>query len=288
VPEIYDGIINIKAIAREPGARAKVAVRSVESNLDPVGACVGVRGSRVQVVINELKGEKIDIIEWSEDTATFVVNALTPASVLKVVIDEENNKIETVVPEKDFSIAIGRKGQNARLASKLTGWSIDILTEEQESKIRKEEADKIYDVFVNYLEMDDMLARLLIAEGISEVEEICMIDVEELATIESLDLDKAKIIHEKAEQFVNTEAYKKIKWDRYNLNEALLELKNLTAETAICLKAKKIDSITDVADLSRDDFKDIIGDSIVCSDQEIDELIMNARDILNSLEVKEG
>ncbi|MBT5827595.1 MAG: transcription termination/antitermination protein NusA [Alphaproteobacteria bacterium] len=288
VPEIYDGIINIKAIAREPGARAKVAVRSVESNLDPVGACVGVRGSRVQVVINELKGEKIDIIEWSEDTATFVVNALTPASVLKVVIDEENNKIETVVPEKDFSIAIGRKGQNARLASKLTGWSIDILTEEQESKIRKEESEKVYDVFVNHLDMDDMLARLLIAEGISEVEEICMIDVEELATIETLDLDRAKIIHKKACDFVKTDNYKKIKWDRYNLDDSLLEVKNLTAEIAISLKARKVVTVTDVADLSRDDFKDIVSDSIDCSDKEVDEIIMDARDVVNSLEVKES
>lgn len=290
VPEIYDGIINIKAVAREPGARAKIAVKSVESNLDPVGACVGVRGSRVQVVINELKGEKIDIIEWSEDTAAFVVNALTPANVLKVIIDEEGKRIETVVPEKDFSIAIGRKGQNARLASKLTGWSIDILTEEQEAKARKEESDKIYDLFVNHLDMDDMLARLLIAEGISEVEEILMIDVEELATIEGFNLDKAKNLHDKAQKFVKTKTYKQIKWDRYNLDVALFDVKNLTADIAIYLKNNNVKTINDLADLSRDEFKDIIDDSLINSDKKIDELIMSARDTAYSIEdeVKEG
>ncbi|MFZ8864543.1 MAG: transcription termination factor NusA [Rickettsiales bacterium] len=287
VPEIYDGIINIKAIAREPGVRAKIAVKSVESNLDPVGACVGVRGSRVQVVINELKGEKIDIVEWSEDTATFVVNALTPASVLKVIIDEDSKKIETVVPEKDFSIAIGRKGQNARLASKLTGWNIDILTEEQEAKIRKEEADKIYEVFVTHLEMDDMLARLLIAEGISEVEEISMIDIEELAEIEGFNHDKAKALHEKATKFAKSKTYQKIKWDRYNLDVELLNVKNISADIAISLKNENITKLEDLADLSRDDFKDLVSSKLIDSDQKIDDLIMSARDIIYSYEKKD-
>ena len=287
VPEIYDGIIKIKAISREPGARAKVAVQSVESNLDPVGACVGVRGSRVQVIINELKGEKIDIIEWSEDTATFVVHALTPAQVLKVVIDEESNRIETVVPQKDYSIAIGRKGQNARLASKLTGWSIDILTEEEEAKIRKEEAEKVFEVFVKHLKMDDMLAHVLVSEGITEVEEILMIAPEELANIEGFDVDKAKELHKTAEKFSKSKTYKNLKWERFDSDKAFMDVKNMDANIALCLKRNNVTNINGLADLSRDEFKDIVSESLLDSDKKIDDLIMSAREIAFADDVKD-
>ena len=279
VPEIYDGIIKIKSISREPGARAKIAVQSVESNLDPVGACVGVRGSRVQVVINELKGEKIDIIEWSDDPATFVVNALTPATVLKVVIDEESNRIETVVSQKDYSIAIGRRGQNARLASKLTGWKIDILTEEEESRIRKEEAEKTYELFTKHLKLDDLSARVLIAEGVSEVEEIIMAGSENLATIEGFDIKKAEELTANAEKFSKSKTYIKLKWEKLELADELLNVKNITPTIAFNLKQNNIVKIDDLADLSRDEFKDIISQDIIDDDKKIDELIMSARDI---------
>lgn len=285
VPEIFDGIIKIKSVAREPGARAKIAVFAVESNLDPVGACVGVRGSRVQVVINELKGEKIDVIEWSDDPAKFVINALVPAKAQKVIIDEERGVIECIVSEKDYSIAIGRKGQNARLASKLTGWNIDILTEDQEEAIRKQENERIFDVFVSKLGLDEMLARLLIAEGISEVEEILMIEPEDLAQIEGFDEARVQSLVENAANFVETEEYRKLKWERYSLDVALLSLDDLRADVALDLKKNNVSRLIDVADLSTDEFKEKIGEEIEISDEEINSIIMQARKIAYDIEI---
>lgn len=279
VPEIFDGIIKIKAISREPGARAKIAVYAVESNLDPVGACVGVRGSRVQVVISELKGEKIDVIEWSEDPAKFVINALVPAKVQKVVIDEENSLIECVVSEQDYSIAIGRRGQNARLASRLTGWNIDILTEDQESVLRKQENDRVFEVFVDKLGIDEMLARFLIAEGISEVEELLMIDPEDLAQIDGLSQEKADDLVRVAAEFVESEEYREHKWAVDSLSVDLLQLRDLRPDTAFALKKHNIRTLGDVADLSTDEFRDNMSEEIEISDEEINSLIMEARKI---------
>ena len=184
VPEIYDGVIEIKSVARDPGSRAKIAVYSHDNGMDPVGACVGMRGSRVQAVVTELGGEKIDIIPWSPNIATFIVNALAPAEVTKVVMDEEKRRLDVVVPDEQLSLAIGRRGQNVRLASILTGWYIDILTEEEETKRRQEEYNTRSSLFIEALDVDDVIARLLIAEGFIKVEEIAETAIEELSSIE--------------------------------------------------------------------------------------------------------
>src|SRR6187431_2209850 len=189
VPEIYDGIIEIKSVARDPGSRAKIGVVSRDSGIDPVGACVGMRGSRVQAVVQELQGEKIDIIPWSQDHATFVVNALAPAEVSKVVLDEDSGRIEVVVPDDQLSLAIGRRGQNVRLASQLTGFDIDILTESQESERRQEEFKSRSQTFMDALDVDDVIAHLLVTEGFASVEEVAFVPTEDLAGIEGFDAD---------------------------------------------------------------------------------------------------
>ncbi len=191
VPEIYDGIVEVKAVARDPGSRAKIAVVSRDSSVDPVGACVGMRGSRVQAVVNELQGEKIDIIPWSHDIATFVVNALAPAEVAKVVLDEERERIEVVVPDQQLSLAIGRRGQNVRLASQLTGWDIDILTEQEESERRQAEFENRTRMFIDTLNVDEVIGQLLASEGFNSVEELAMVDAKEIAGIEGFDDDTA-------------------------------------------------------------------------------------------------
>src|ERR1700682_4605305 len=198
VPEIYDGIIEIKAVARDPGSRAKIAVISRDSGIDPVGACVGMRGSRVQAVVGELQGEKIDIIPWSQDPATFVVNALAPAEVAKVVLDEETHRIEVIVPDDQLSLAIGRRGQNVRLASMLTGWDIDIMTEAEESERRQKEFAERTNIFMNALNVDEVIAHLLVTEGVGWLEEVAFVPVEDLAEIEGFDVDVATELQERA------------------------------------------------------------------------------------------
>src|SRR6186713_875594 len=198
VPEIYDGIIEIKAAARDPGSRAKIGVISYDSSIDPVGACVGMKGSRVQAVVQELQGEKIDIIPWSPDPATFIVNALQPAEVVKVVLDEDSGRIEVVVPDEQLSLAIGRRGQNVRLASQLTGWDIDILTEQEESERRQAEFEARTKVFVEALNLDEVVGQLLASEGFSSVEELAQVDQKELAQIEGFDEDTARELQERA------------------------------------------------------------------------------------------
>src|SRR5881227_859554 len=200
VPEIYEGIVEVKAVARDPGSRAKIAVISRDSGVDPVGACVGMRGSRVQAVVNELQGEKIDIIPWSQDPATFVVNALAPAEVAKVVMDEEQRRVEVVVPDDQLSLAIGRRGQNVRLASQLTGWDIDILTEAEESERRTEEFRTRSQLFIDALDIDDVIAHLLVTEGFGSLEEVAFVPVDELAEIEGFDVDVATELQERARQ----------------------------------------------------------------------------------------
>src|SRR3954454_4700422 len=200
VPEIYDGIIEIKSVVRDPGSRAKIAVLSHDSSIDPVGACVGMRGSRVQAVVGELQGEKIDIIPWSQDPATFVVNGLAPAEVSKVVMDEEQRRIEVVVPDDQLSLAIGRRGQNVRLASQLTGWDIDILTEAEESERRTEEFRTRSQMFIDAFDIDDVIAHLLVTEGFGSIEEVAFVPVEELAEIEGFDIDIATELQDRARQ----------------------------------------------------------------------------------------
>src|SRR4030088_79284 len=198
VPEIYDGIIEVKSVARDHGSRAKIAVISKDSSIDPVGACVGMRGSRVQAVVGELQGEKIDIIPWSQDPATFVVNGLAPAEVSKVVMDEEQRRIEVVVPDDQLSLAIGRRGQNVRLASQLTGWDIDILTEAEESERRTEEFRTRSQLFIDALDIDEVIAHLLVTEGFGSLEEVAFVPVEDLAEIEGFDVDVAAELQERA------------------------------------------------------------------------------------------
>src|SRR5213082_1943899 len=205
VPEIYDGIIEIKSVARDPGSRAKIAVISRDSGIDPVGACVGMRGSRVQAVVGELQGEKIDIIPWSQDPATFVVNGLAPAEVSKVVMDEEQRRIEVVVPDDQLSLAIGRRGQNVRLASQLTGWDIDILTEAEESERRTEEFRTRSQLFIDALDIDEVIAHLLVTEGFGSLEEVAFVPVEELSEIEGFDIDVATELRERARAFLQAQ-----------------------------------------------------------------------------------
>ena len=202
VPEIYDGIVEVKAVARDPGSRAKIAVVSRDSSVDPVGACVGMRGSRVQAVVNELQGEKIDIIPWSHDIATFVVNALAPAEVAKVVLDEERERIEVVVPDQQLSLAIGRRGQNVRLASQLTGWDIDILTEQEESERRQAEFENRTRMFIDSLNVDEVIGQLLASEGFNSVEELAMVDAKEIAGIEGFDEDTACELQTRAREYL--------------------------------------------------------------------------------------
>ena len=208
VPEIYDGIIEIKSVARDPGSRAKIAVVSNDSSIDPVGACVGMRGSRVQAVVGELQGEKIDIIPWSHDPATFVVNALAPAEVAKVVLDEDNHRMDVVVPDDQLSLAIGRRGQNVRLASMLTGWDIDILTEKEESERRQQELATRTALFIEALAVDDVIAHLLVSEGFTKVEQIAETPVDELAEIEGFDAEVAGELQERARNWLAENAAK--------------------------------------------------------------------------------
>src|SRR5436190_14932387 len=202
VPEINDGIIEIKSLARDPGSRAKIAVVSRDTAIDPVGACVGMRGSRVQAVVGELAGERIDIIPWNPDAATFIVNSLQPAEVTKVVLDEEAERIEVVVPDDQLSLAIGRRGQNVRLASQLTGWDIDILTEDEESERRQKEFQDRTQLFMTALDVDEMVAQLLASEGFASVEDIALVERDEIASIEGFDDDTAEELQTRAREFL--------------------------------------------------------------------------------------
>ena len=277
VPEIYDGIIEIKAVARDPGSRAKIAVISHDSSIDPVGACVGMRGSRVQAVVGELQGEKIDIIPWSQEPATFVVNALAPAEVAKVVLDEENRRIEVVVPDDQLSLAIGRRGQNVRLASMLTGWDIDILTEQEESERRSEEFRSRSHLFMEALDVDDVIAHLLVAEGFSSVEEIAYVETEELAEIEGFDEDVAEELKQRALNFLEEqEVHLTEKRRALGVDDAVAELSGLTPAQLVKLGENGIKLLDDLADLAADELRDILGKDGP-SEEEANEIIMAAR-----------
>ncbi|MFN4090543.1 MAG: transcription termination factor NusA [Alphaproteobacteria bacterium] len=259
VPEIYDGIIEIKAAARDPGSRSKIAVLSRDSGIDPVGACVGMRGSRVQAVVAELQGEKIDIIPWSEDPATFVVNALAPAEVAKVVIDEDDHRIDVVVPDDQLSLAIGRRGQNVRLATQLTGWSIDIMTEAEESERRQEEMRQRSQSFIEALDVDEVIAHLLVAEGFSSVEEIAYVPPEELLSIEGFDDDLAEELRRRAQDALSREA-ERLEQRRAELGIAddLAEFEGLSAAMVVALGESGVKTLDDLADLSASELRYIV------------------------------
>ncbi len=254
VPEIYDGIIEIKAVARDPGSRAKIGVISHDSSIDPVGACVGMKGSRVQAVVQELQGEKIDIIPWSENTATFVVNALQPAEVAKVVIDEEEQRIEVVVPDDQLSLAIGRRGQNVRLASQLTGHQIDIMTEADESERRQKEFVERSEMFMNELDVDETLSQLLVAEGFSEMEEVAYVDPEELASIEGFDEDLAGELQNRAREALDArEAKARDKRRELGVEDAVAEIEGLSEKMLVVLGEAGIKTLDDLGDLATDE-----------------------------------
>ncbi|WP_336813880.1 transcription termination factor NusA [Bosea sp. MMO-172] len=254
VPEIYDGIVEVKAVARDPGSRAKIAVISRDSSIDPVGACVGMRGSRVQAVVGELQGEKIDIIPWSPDVATFVVNALQPAEVAKVVLDEEADKIEVVVPDEQLSLAIGRRGQNVRLASQLTGWDIDILTEAEESERRQKEFVQRTDLFMNALNVDETVGQLLASEGFRNVEELAYVDLAELASIEGFDEDTAGEIQSRAqEHLAAVEAELDEKRRALGVEDALREVDGVTTSMMVALGENDVKTVEDLAGCATDD-----------------------------------
>jgi len=294
VPEIYDGIIEIKSSARDPGSRAKICVHSKDSSIDPVGACVGMRGSRVQSVVNELSGEKIDIVHWSEDVASLVVSALAPAEIQKVIIDDQNRKIEVILTEENLSKAIGRRGQNVRLASKLIDFEIDILTEKEESDKRQLEFKEKTEIFVKNLEVDETLGQLLVAEGFSSVKEISQASQDEIIKIEGIDENTANELKERAAEYLVKEKEnieKKLK--DLGVNDDLINHKGLTPGMLLTLGEKKIKTLKDFADLSTDE---LIGgydekkgirykiegylEEFALTNNEADNLIINARNIV--------
>ena len=254
VPEIYDGIVEVKAVARDPGSRAKIAVISRDSSVDPVGACVGMRGSRVQAVVNELQGEKIDIIPWSHDIATFVVNALAPAEVAKVVLDEDRERIEVVVPDQQLSLAIGRRGQNVRLASQLTGWDIDILTEQEESERRQAEFEKRTNTFMEALNVDEVVGQLLASEGFTSVEELAMVDQKELAGIEGFDDETAEELQSRAREYLaQIEGELDAKRRELGVEDALKEVPGVTTPMLVAFGEHDIKTVEDLAGCATDD-----------------------------------
>ena len=294
VPEIYDGIIEIKSSARDPGSRAKISVHSKDSSIDPVGACVGMRGSRVQSIVNELSGEKIDIVHWSEDVASLVVSALAPAEIQKVIIDDENRRIEAILTEENLSKAIGRRGQNVRLASKLIDFEIDILTEKEESEKRQAEFKDKTEIFTKNLEVDETLGQLLVAEGFSTIEEIDQSQPEDISKIEGVDENTAKELKERAKEYLVKEKEnieKKLK--DLGVSDDLISQKGLTPGMLLTLGEKKIRTLKDFADLSTDElvggydekkgvrFKiDGYLEEFALTNNEADELIINARNIV--------
>lgn len=256
VPEVYEGVIEIPRVARDPGSRAKIAVISNDSSIDPVGACVGMRGSRVQAVVNELAGEKIDIIPWNPDPATFIVNALQPAEVAKVVLDDEAERIEVVVPDDQLSLAIGRRGQNVRLASQLTGWAIDILTEEEESERRQKEFSERTSTFMNALDVDEVIAQLLATEGFAEVEDIAFVELDEIAVIEGFDDDTAQEIQTRAREFLEKRAAEQdARRKELGVEDAVLDVEGVDLPMAVKFGENEVCTIEDLAGLTPDDLR---------------------------------
>ncbi len=277
VPEIYDGQIEIKAVARDPGSRAKIAVASRDGSVDPVGACVGMRGSRVQAVVNELQGEKIDIIPWIDDIAMFTVNALQPAEVAKVVLDEENNRMDVVVPDEQLSLAIGRRGQNVRLASMLTGWDIDIMSEAEESERRTEEFKTRSALFIESMDVDEVIAHLLVAEGFTRVEELVETPIAELSEIEGFSEEISTELQNRATVWLSSkETELQDKRTELKIADDLMAFDGLTPAQILIVGEKKIKTLDDLADLAGDELVEILGEGQM-SEKEANEVIMAAR-----------
>ena len=256
VPEVYDGVIEIRSVARDPGSRAKMAVVSNENSIDPVGACVGMRGSRVQAVVAELQGEKIDIIQWSPDEATFIVNALAPAEVTKVVMDEEDGRVEVVVPDEQLSLAIGRRGQNVRLASQLTGWQIDIMTESQESERRQREFTERTALFQEALDVDEVIAQLLATEGFETVEDVAYVEPREIADIEGFGEETAEELQARAREWLDKEAAAlDARRTELGVEDGVLEIEGVTLPMAVALGGAGVKTVEDLADLATDELR---------------------------------
>ena len=294
VPEIYEGIIEIKSSARDPGSRAKICVISKDSSIDPVGACVGMRGSRVQSVVNELQGEKIDIVNWSEDPATLAVSALAPAEIQRVIIDEQNRRIEVILTEENLSKAIGRRGQNVRLASKLMNYEIDILTEKEESEKRQQDFKDKTENFIKNLEVDETLGQLLVAEGFSSIKEIGDAQIDEISKIEGLENNTAEELQKRAKEYLVKEKENIEKQlNELGIDEALISFKGMTPGMLLTLGEKKIKTLKEFAELSTDE---LIGtydekqgkrykidgylEEFALTKKEAEDLIMNARKIV--------
>ena len=277
VPEIYEGVITIRAVARDPGSRAKIAVISSDASIDPVGACVGMRGSRVQAVVGELQGEKVDIIPYEEDEANFVVNALAPAEITKVLVDEDRRKMEVVVPEDQLSLAIGRRGQNVRLAGNLTGYDIDIMTEEDEAKRRQEEFDRASQLFMAGLDVDDSIGYLLAAEGYRDMEQIAFAPIDEIASIEGFDQEIAQELINRANQAITLEieAMRQQLVDE-GMDTRVLEIDAFTTDMLKILAAEGIKTLDDVGDLAGDELVELL-EAFEMSEEQANEIIMAAR-----------
>ena len=277
VPEVYDGQIEVKAVARDPGSRSKIAVYSSDNTIDARGACIGMRGVRVQAVCTELQGEKIDVVTWSPDPATFIINALAPNEVLKIVIDEEAKNVEVVMNEEQLSLAIGRRGQNIRLVSQLTGWHIDMMTEAQETEHRQAETQERVDLFMNALDIDDMMAHLLIQEGFSSVEDIAYVALDELSGIQGFDEALATELQTRAKAYlVAKESEVNTKLKELQLADDLTSFEGLTKEMLVKLGEKGIKTLDDFADLANDELMEIVGSLL--NEKQASELIMKARE----------
>ena len=278
VPEIYDGIIEVKGVAREPGSRAKISVYSKDNTIDPVGACVGMRGSRVQAVVNELQGEKIEIIPWSEDPVTFVINSLAPAVPSKVIMDEEAGRMEVIVPDEQLSLAIGRRGQNVRLASELSKWYIDVISESEESEKRQEEISERTKIFIEALDVDDVIAHLIVAEGYSSIEDISNTSIDELNNIEGFEEELSIELKERAQNYVkleNQNVEKKLKAS--GVDSKLYEFTHLSKSEILTLVENNIKTLDDLADLDSEELYTLLGKKVFNNENEAGEVIMEAR-----------
>ena len=278
VPEIYDGIIEVKSVAREPGSRAKISVYSKDNTIDPVGACVGMRGSRVQAVVNELQGEKIEIIPWSEDPVTFVINSLAPAVPSKVIMDEEASRMEVIVPDDQLSLAIGRRGQNVRLASELSKWYIDVVSETEESEKRQEEISQSTKIFIDALDVDDVIAHLIVAEGYSSIDEIANTSIEELNNIEGFEEELSIELKERAQNYVkleNENVEEKLKSS--GIESKLYEFSHLSKSDILTLVENDIKTLDGLADLDSEELFTLLGKKAFNNENEAGEVIMEAR-----------
>lgn len=277
IPEVYEGTIEVKSVARDPGSRAKVAVFASDSSIDAVGACVGMKGSRIQNIVNELAGEKIDVIEWTTNIATLAVDALSPAKVSKVIVDEEAKKIDAIVEDDQLSLAIGRHGQNVRLASQLLGWGIDVMSEDQSSEKRQKDVKQRTERFISALDIDDVIAHLLVAEGFTTIEEIAFVNIEELKSIEGFDEDLARELQSRAKEFLEKEKATFTKESKeIGIEDKLASFEGLNPDMVLTLGNNGVKTLDDLADLASDELVEILGKDNI-TEKEAEKIIMSAR-----------